>query len=107
MAAKTPAVQLNTNADLQSFLARGGKMEVGTFAFDSSYPTGGEAMTFGFTPATVIVPSFGGYVFSWVSNKLIAYYADYDATGDGVLIQVANATNLSALTAVPYIAIGW
>jgi len=107
MATKTPAVQLNTDSSLQSLLARGAKVEVGTFAFDSSYPTGGEAMTFGFTPVVVVVPSFGGYVFSWVSSKLIVYYADYDGAADGVLIQVPNATNLATLTAVPYFAIGF
>jgi len=107
MATKTASVLFNTNFDLNSFLARGGKLEAGTFAFDSSYPTGGEAMTFGFTPIVVIVPPFSGYTFQWTGSKLLAYYADYDAAADGVLIQVANAADLSALTAVPYLAIGF
>lgn len=110
MASKTKAVQHNTNTDINSAIARGMNIEVGTIAFDSSYPTGGEALSFeGFTPTAVMVQSSGGYVFSWDSTnaKVLAYYADYDGAADGALIQVANETNLAALTAVQYIAIGF
>lgn len=110
MATKTKAVQHNTNTSLNSAVSKNMHIEVGTVAFDSSYPTGGEALSFeGFTPTAVMFQSSGGYVFSWDStnNKVLAYRADYDAVADGALIQVANATNLAALTAVQYIAIGF
>lgn len=84
-----------------------------TVALDSSYPTGGEAITanavglgtilMGYSPGTT-----SGYLFQWdnTNSKLLAYYADYDAVADGALIQVPNTTDLSALTAVPLILIG-
>ncbi len=84
---------------------------MGTIAFDSSYPTGGEAITeeaLGLVSAEmVIIPSFGGYTFTWdaTNSKVIAYWVD--TTTDGAaLAQVADTTDLSALTAVPYLAIG-
>lgn len=103
----TPDVGHNTNYSLNSFLARGGKIQVGTLAFDSSYPTGGEEVDFGFTPAFVIVQPVSGYVFEYDSgnDKVIAYYADYDAVADGALIQVADTTDLSSVSTT-YLAIG-
>lgn len=82
----------------------------GTAAFDSSYPTGGEAFdvsgnsSFSF----VLFTPKSGYTFEWdkANQKVIARYADYDAVADGPLIQVPDTTDLSALTAVPFIAIG-
>jgi hypothetical protein len=99
----------NTNYSINAALAYGMKMEMGSIAFDSSYPTGGEALAFGFTPAIVIAEPNLGYVFQYdyTNKKLLAYYADYDAVADGALIQVANTTNLSGLTAVKYVAFGW
>jgi hypothetical protein len=109
MATKTVNVRHETNPTVSMALSRDMKIETGTIAFDSSYPTGGESITFGFTPAVVIVESKAGYVFSYdyTNEKVLAYLADYDAAADGVLIQVGNATNLSALTDVRYVAIGW
>ena len=75
-----------------------------TVAFDSSYPTGGEAITaaqFGLAAIDdVIVTNGGGYVVSYIpsTGKLLVRYADYDAVADGALVEVPNATNLSALT---------
>lgn len=106
-AVKTKSVNHNTNTSLLS-----GRMhiEVGTIALDSSYPTGGEAITFnGFTPVAVMCQSMGGYVFSWdtTNEKLMVYWADYDGAADGVLVQFTNAGDLSALSAIPYIAVGF
>lgn len=72
---KTPSVILNTNSSLQSALARGMKFETGSFAFDSSYPIGGESMTFGFTPSVVEIPSQGGYKFEYdhTNSKIKAF----------------------------------
>lgn len=107
---KTMEARLETNSDIKSFIARGGNMEFGTIAFDSSYPTNGEAISFGIANVSiVIVAPAGGYTFEYDSSagKIKAYYGDYSSTSDGALTEVANATDLSALTAVPYIAIGY
>ena len=108
---KTANVRLETYSEIQHFIARGGRVEFGSLAFDTSYPTGGESLTFPAfkNVAIVLVESKAGYVFSYdyTNSKVIAYYADYDAVADGALIQVANETNLSALTDVRYIAVGF
>lgn len=84
---------------------------VGTIAFDSSYPTGGEAIDISSGNETlefVHAQIEGGYAFSWdkANQKLIAWYGDYNNASDGVLIEVPNATDLSALTAIDFVAIG-
>jgi len=88
------------------------RIVTGTLAFDASYPTGGEPLT----PATLglgvihflIAEPNSGYVFTYdyANQKLLAYYADYDAVADGPLIQFPDATSLAALTAVKFMAIG-
>ena len=92
---------------LGGLLSMGSRVKIVSLAFDDSYPTGGEAVSLGFTPDIVLIESVAGYIFKWdyTNAKILAYYADYDAVADGVLIQVANATNLSALTDVRMIAI--
>lgn len=104
----TPDVGHNTNYSLNSFLARGGKFQVGALAFDSSYPTGGESVSFGFSPTIVLLQPASGYVFEYDADngKVLAYYADYDAGADGALIQVADETDLDAVSTV-YLAIGF
>lgn len=81
-------------------------------AFDDSYPTGGEALT----PATLglsdvvfaLVEPAAGYSFEYdhANDKVIARYADYNAAGDGALIQVPDTTDLSAVTGARMIAWG-
>ena len=86
------------------------KLYAGTIALDSSYPTGGEALDVSGNESfdVLIASSTSGYVFSFAasSQKLLAYVGDNDAASDGPLAQVANTTDLSALTAIPFIAIG-
>ena len=75
-----------------------------SIAWDSSYPTGGES----FTPADAGMDTFhvvtahqkSGYTFEmdYTNNKILAYRYDYDASADGVAIQVANTTDISAIT---------
>jgi len=75
-----------------------------TIAFDDSYPTGGESLT----PAdlgmgvfdVVIIGSKGGYVFEYdyANRKVLAY--------TGALAQVADTTDLVAVTGVTVYAIG-
>lgn len=92
---------------------KGIKMSFGTIALDDSYPTGGEAITpadLGLAQvfALIAFPT-AGYVPEWdgTNKKLKMYWADYDAAADGALVEVANTTNLSALAAIPFIALGW
>ena len=76
-----------------------------SLAWDSSYPTGGEP----FTPAdagfdvfhTVTAHQKSGYTFEmdYTNNKVLAYYYDYNGSADAVAIQVANAVDMSAVTA--------
>lgn len=71
----------------------------GTMAFDSSYPSGGEAVT-GWDATKILahtIYSSSTYDFTYdhVNKKVVAW-----DTGTGA--EVANATNLSALTAVKF-----
>jgi hypothetical protein len=80
--------------------------------FDSSYPTGGES----FTPAdagfpviyALIAEPKSGYIFEYdyTNEKIKAYYCDYDSGSDDVLIEVANTTDLSAVTGVRLLVFG-
>jgi hypothetical protein len=86
----------------------------GSVAMDSSYPTGGEDISttlkakFGTLLQLMIEPSVGyNFVFDKTNSKIMAYYADYDAVADGAFIQVANAADLSGVTAAKFIAIGF
>lgn len=65
---------------------------------DSSYPTGGEAVDIGLdTIHSAHLEPDDGYIFKYdyTNNKILAYYADYDDTADGALIEVAAAVDLS------------
>lgn len=79
------------------------KLTITNIAMDDSYPTGGEAVAatvLGLTTvAGAVTQASGGYQAEYdVSNgKVILYYADYDASGDGPLIEVPNATDVSTV----------
>lgn len=60
---KTPDVHHETNYQLRG--QKNMNQEFGTLALDSSYPTGGETLTFGFTPAFVKFETQGGYTFQY------------------------------------------
>lgn len=67
---------------------------------DSSYPTGGEAVDVGLDRIwSAHLESDDGYIFKYdyANDKILAYYADYDAVADGALIEVADTTDLSAV----------
>ena len=74
--------------------------------FDSSYPTGGEALNFkqyvGFTPDVAFfsqrAPLTGGYTFVWdrTNNKILVFWVDTTVDG-AAMSEVANTTNLSTL----------
>lgn len=72
-------------------------------AMDSSYPTGGEAVTarqFGLEVFDFVLgaPS-GGYVpeFDHASKKLKVYYGDNDKASDGPLIQIPDKTDIATV----------
>lgn len=85
---------------------------VGTIALDSSYPTGGEALDasgnerFAWLHALSggTAASGGGrlYAFDAANQKLVAYHGDNDNAGDAPFVEVANTTDLSAVTALPF-----
>jgi hypothetical protein len=88
----------------------GVRLAMGTIDFGSSYPTGGESISLPLSEVKgILIENKAGYVFQYDrdNKKVLAYYADYDAAADGALVQVANETNLSALTDVAFLAWGW
>lgn len=68
-----------------------------TWAWDATYPAGGEAATanqFGLSTISAVIPvssNTAGFVYNWDSanNKLQAFYGNYDSTSDGPLIDIA------------------
>lgn len=85
---------------------------LGTIALDSSYPTGGEALDasgnerFAWLNAVSggTTASGGGRLYAWdaPNQKLVVYVGDNDAVADGPFAEVANAVDLSAVTALPF-----
>lgn len=92
-------------------LGGGLKLVRGTIAFDNSYPTAGEAVDMsGHFPGGVIlhcwsdIKTCGGYVIchdggTAAAGKFMAYFGDYDPAAAGPLVEAANATDLSGITA--------
>jgi hypothetical protein len=80
------------------------KSKTAKITFDSSYPTGGEALTVGDLGFTVVlglqaIQNSGGYVYQYdaAAKKILVYYGDNNNAADGPLIEVANASDLSAI----------
>lgn len=74
--------------------------------FDSSYPTGGEAIalnTIGFASVVhVLAPSNGGYIFEAdvstpTAPKLLAYQGDWNNGADAPLNEVPDTTDLGTI----------
>jgi hypothetical protein len=84
------------------------RLVIGTIAFDSSYPTGGEALT----AANLGLDKIDHITFTsdvvqcyWASDLLLAYYGDNDNAADAEFAQVANTDDISAAN-VGFFAIG-
>lgn len=95
------------NAGMNDVRAVGMQLKVltGTFDFDSSYPTGGEdfdvSAYFPKGVVAVLPMPKDGYTFEYdKDNKKIIAYSAADT-------EVTDATDLSALTAVSFIALGY
>lgn len=92
------------------------KIAWGKIALDSSYPTAGEALTVpGMERVDVLLAQPGGaaasgagYKPEWneSAQKLTMFYGDNNNASDGPAIEVPNTTDLSAITGMPFIAIG-
>lgn len=88
-----------------SLLGAAQRISVETVTGDASYATGGYAITpnqFGFVRTSAVVPvgSNTGYVPSWdqTNSKLKVFFGDNNNASDGPLIEVASATDLSAVS---------
>jgi hypothetical protein len=82
-------------------------MTVITVTFDSSYPTGGESLTYatvghGFKSIVAVFPqaSTNGYVgvYDLSTNKLKVMQTNSDYAGDTPLIEVENTADLSTVS---------
>lgn len=89
----------------QVFVNRAGKKRqaVTEITMDSSYPTGGEAVTaaqLGLATVDVALCSTNtGHIAQYdkANAKIKLYYADYDAVADGALIEVPAATDVATV----------
>lgn len=89
------------------------KYVTGTITFDSSYPTGGEAIAATDVKLSSKIEflepsSAGGYLFEYdaTNKKIKAYLPTSDATAPAVAKQVASTTDLSTVTC-NFIAFGY
>lgn len=94
------------------------KIVTGNFTLDTSYPTGGEDVTDIFnqfselksivwekpTPTTVATRTITALKTDYSGKKVIAYGED---TTSGIEAEFANASNLSTVPAVRFVAIGY
>ena len=97
---------------VQQLLARGGKIEFGTYAFDAEYATGGEALAFTAVgwkanPVVCVFEPKGGYVFEYDRTNGKVKAMGQTSNAIGALVEIASSTDLSALSDVPYLAFGW
>lgn len=107
---KTVNQRADPNFRLDSLVARGVLVETGRAAL-GSYATGGISLTFAHIDPSkgwsiVQVPPQAGYTFSYdhVNEKLQAYVS---AGSNAAQSELAAGTDLSGITALPYIAFGW
>ena len=98
---KTIDVGLNTNTSMRSFISRGGDYEIGTLAFDSSYPLGGESLTFDHELKHIEIEPQGGYTFEYDhTNKKVKVFRP----GQSLIIEesVTAASNVGTLKHKPF-----
>lgn len=101
------AASYPTTNRAESILQGRTAIEQGNIQFDSSYPTGGyPASKFGMQTLNFVAFMHPpGYVISYNSSTDKVQVYDNGA-GAGTFAEVANATNLSALQAVGFFALG-
>jgi len=102
----TVNVSLNTNASIASFLSKGGKLEFGTLAFDSSMPSTGEDLSFSMKNCEgAVISTYDGYVFEYDVPNTQIYAYKQSSNVNGAL--TAYSGTLASLSNVPYMAWGW
>lgn len=119
MAVTTTALSAGTgSARTSPAFVKGSAKELwfGTLAMDDSYPTNGEAWDANAQSGlrsvdAVFIQTMGGYTFEYVpsataaSRKIKVYWVDTTVDG-AAMAEVANETDISALTAVPVMVVG-
>lgn len=108
---RTPDVRHGKSYSALADVGSGMVIESGTVAFDNSYPTGGEAVTFSVPVANIISVFFapyGGrlYTYERATEKIKAWFCR-GGTASGVLVEVSNTSDLSAMSNVPYLLFGF
>jgi hypothetical protein len=92
-------------------LESGFTLIVGQIALDSSYPTGGEAIDLSLNERidVLICENHTGYMFKWDADnqKLLVYRGDNTNAAAAPGVQVTAAVDLSALTVVNFIGVGF
>jgi len=95
---KTPNVKHERNPFIGMFRNRGGKIETGSLAFDSSYPAGGESMTFSFTPNTVNIEPQNGFTFAYDhTNSKVKVYQQAPPIVHEEVVTVSAVTDIGYL----------
>jgi len=91
----TPRAGMQTAFNFNTARARG-KLWVGTVAFDSSYPIGGEAITFPWTPSLVMIEPQAGYQFEYdhTNAKIKAFTPGKQLVVEEVVTVASNAGQL-------------
>ena len=103
-----------TYSDVKRRVVGDQQVITGTLTFDSSYPTGGEAVSLAAIGLTrldeLIVRPAEGYVPEWdrsrTAPKVLLYYSDNNTASDGVMIQLPDTTDASALDTMRFEARG-
>jgi hypothetical protein len=108
---RTPDVRHGKSYSALADVGSGMVIETGTVAFDSSYPTGGEAVTFSIPVASirsVYFEPYGGrlYTYERATEKIKAWFTR-GGTASGVFAEVSNTSDLSAMSNVPYVMFGF
>lgn len=107
----TPAKQHSRSYSALAGVGTGLVIECGTMAFDSSYPTGGEAVTFSLPNEKIIavfMEPYGGRLYRYdnANEKIISYFSR-GGTASGVFTEVSSTSDLSAMSNVPYVMFGF
>lgn len=102
---------LSVTVDLHEHVGRK-RFKYVTLAFDSVYPTGGEAvLPAKFGLGRVDFAFFNpraGYIFEYdyTNDKVLVYWTDLSASSDSALVEVTASTDLATLTGVRGLIVG-
>jgi len=110
----TAAITYNRleDASIRERRSKSSFMVIGILTLTGTYVTDGEAMDLSGIFKDLQLVTFenkAGYIFEYdyTAKKVKAYYADYSASVDGALIEVANEANITAASGVKFMAVGF